>query len=214
MRIERRRLSPEQSRRLDDEIAATTVAKKVSGRVCGRACDKTCARCGSSTCQCACAPNCPDAPRHLSSHPDGFPIERGITPLVYELRRLGMFQPCWSCEGHLDNNGKLWKVPRVWFYCDSLIAVRLLADAIAKIRATERLSVAWRVVVDFSDPDNPDTTFSLEPALQVSDTPDLPALQKDAAKIAGSLEPLLSELAQRLLKRGGLRRGGLRQGGS
>jgi len=52
-----------------------------------------------------------------------FPIESGIAPLVFELKRLGVFEPCWSCEGHNDPGGNLWKIPRVWFYCDSVVQV-------------------------------------------------------------------------------------------
>ena len=47
------------------------------------------------------------------------PIEPGIAPLVLELRRTGFFVPTWSCEGYLDHDGKLWKVPRVWFTCET-----------------------------------------------------------------------------------------------
>ena len=36
----------------------------------------------------------------LSSDPERYPIEPGIVPLVFALRGLRVFEPCWSCEGH------------------------------------------------------------------------------------------------------------------
>jgi hypothetical protein len=47
------------------------------------------------------------------------------------------------------------------------------------------------VVVAFSDPDNPETTFSLEPTMGDGIAAPLAALQKDVAKIASELEAML-----------------------
>ena len=77
-----------------------------------------------------CRRDCAKAPARLSSDPDRFPVEEKIAPLVFELKKLGVFFPCWSCEGHNDPSGKLWKLPRVWFYADSVVHLRLLSDAI------------------------------------------------------------------------------------
>ncbi len=198
MRIERRAMSAKQTRRLGEEIAEAAFAECIDGRVCGEICTIKCGRCGSISCQCMCAPDCPDAPKHLSSDPDKHLLERGIAPLVFEMKRLGMFRPCWSCEGHVNAEGSLWKLPRVWFYCDSVINVRLLAEVVCKLKTTERLSVPWQVVVNFFDPDNPNTVFSLEPVPLTGDKGTLSALQSDAVEIAKSLEPVISKHALRL----------------
>jgi hypothetical protein len=59
-----------------------------------------------------------------------------------------------------------------------------------------RLSASWQIVVTYSDPDNPETTFSLEP-LAAPDKPlDLLSLQGDLAEIARSLHAIVSEAAR------------------
>lgn len=122
----------------------------------------------------------------MSSDPVNHPLEGRIAPLVYELKRLEAFHPCWSCEGHDGPDGKLWKIPRVWFYCASVVHLRVLADAVKELHLTETLSVPWRVVLTFSDENNSDTTFSLEPDLD-HERPRLPALQRDIDVIADHL---------------------------
>lgn len=133
-----------------------------------------------------CSRHCPDIPRILSSDPEKHPLEGRIAPLVYELKRLEVFHPCWSCEGHNGPDGKLWKVPRVWFYCESVVHLRVLTGAVKELHLAEKLGVPWRVVVTFSDDDNADTTFSLEPNLD-HERPLLPALQRDMDTIAEHL---------------------------
>jgi len=90
-------------------------------------------------------------------------VEPLVAPLVFELKRLGVFYPCWSCEGHADQTGKLRTIPRVWFYADSVVHIRGLAEAVNRLFNEHRLSARWNVIVTYSDADNPDTTFSLEP---------------------------------------------------
>ncbi len=122
-------------------------------------CASDCPRAGPGRC----SRQCPDLPRMLSSGPENHPLESRIAPLVYELKRLEVFDPCWSCEGHNGTDGALWKSPRVWFYLRSVVHLRVLADALKELHLDRRLSVQWRVVLTFSDGDNADTTFSLEP---------------------------------------------------
>ncbi len=97
-----------------------------------------------------------------------------------------MFHPCWSCAGHGDQTGKLRTVPRVWFYADSVVHIRSLAEAVNRLGHARRLSTPWRVVVTHSDPDNPDTTFSLEPE---------PAPDSSLAALQGDLRAMAEELA-------------------
>ena len=86
-----------------------------------------------------------------------------VAPLGFELKKLGVFHPCWSCEGHTNGAGHLWKIPRIWFYADSVVHIRALADAVDRLAHARQLFAPWRVVLTHSDGANPDTTFSLEP---------------------------------------------------
>lgn len=158
-----------------------------------------------------CACDCPDydpgvgchrfchaAPLRLSSDPLS-PVEPLITPLVFELKRLGVFHPCWSCEGHDAAGGQLMKLPRVWFYSNSVVHVRALAEALDRLFAEKRASARWRVVLTHSDPDNPDTTFSLEPDLS-GGVLGLSVLQADARALAEGLGAHFGSACERLQK--------------
>ncbi|NKB60269.1 MAG: hypothetical protein GKS00_28515 [Alphaproteobacteria bacterium] len=158
-----------------------------------------------------CAPDCPkagahcsrlcaDIPQMLSSDPEKHPLEGGIAPLVYELKRLEAFIPCWSCEGHNGPDGTLWKLPRVWFYCDSVVQLRVLADAITALHIERKLNVPWRIALTFSDDDNADTTFSLEPVLE-QERPTLASLQHDVDTIAAHLRSGVFVQARQLIRR-------------
>ncbi len=203
MRIERLDNPEDRAKRLVSEIAEAAVASGMEGRVCGEVCVIKCPQCGSTACHCECSSACPDAPRALSAEPDALPIEPGITPLVFEMKRLGLFTPCWSCEGHPRSDGSLWKLPAVWFYCESLVHVRLLSQGLANLRATRVLSAPWHVVVTFSDPDNPKTTFSLEPSWRGDDELSLSALQKDAIEIARALNRMMNDEGRALQRETG-----------
>ena len=144
-----------------------------------------------------CSRNCVDVPRMISSEPETYPLEDKIAPLAYELKRLGVFHPCWSCEGHNGHDGKLWKKPQVWFYCNSVVHVRVLANAIEKLHLTKNLNVHWRVALSFSDDDNADSTFSLEPKLE-TEQPLLSALQRDVDTIAEHLRDEVIAEARKL----------------
>ena len=203
MRIDRRNNPADRLQRLASEIAEAAGAHGIEGRVCSESCTVKCPQCGSTACQFECSPDCPDAARALSAEPDRFPIENGIVPLVYEMKRSGLFTPCWSCEGHLRPDGSLWKLPAVWFYCESMVYVRLLSQGLSKLLAGRRLSAPWQVAITFSDPDNPETTFSLEPS-RTADAPlSLPALQRDASAIADALERIMNDEGRALQREAG-----------
>ena len=201
MRIERSDRSLDRDRQLKSEIAEAARATGVEGRVCGQHCTMKCTRCGSLGCQCECGPGCLGAPQALSVDPEKYPIERGILPLVFEMKRTGLFRPCWSCEGHLGRDGSLWKVPTVWFYCNSPVHLRLLTAGLDKLKQAKKLHAAWQVVVTYSDPDNPETTFSLEPKPSTDPLPSLPEMHKDVAEISRSLQAMMNEEG-RTLQRG------------
>jgi hypothetical protein len=134
----------------------------------------------------------------LSTDPECYPIEPGILPLVFEMKKSRIFDPCWSCEGHLAADGSLRKSPRLWFYCKSMIYLRLLVDGLNNLRQTAKLNFQWEVVVTFSDPDNPETTFSLQPILSQNCTTSLSALHGDVGEIARSLDMMMTERASAL----------------
>jgi hypothetical protein len=139
----------------------------------------------------------------MTSDPN-FPIEDGIAPLVFELGRTGVFEACWSCEGHNDPDGNLWKIPRVWFYCDSVVQVRVLADVLKNLEIDELTTAPWQVRLTFSDHDNPATTFSLEPVISPDARFTLEDLQGDIRVITQFLYSMMMETADQLAARAGL----------
>jgi len=186
--------------RLMADVAAAAASVGPAGRVCGEGCSRVCGTCGSRGCQCECGPDCADAAQALSSQPSTYPIEPGIVPLVYAFARTGLLHPCWSCEGHNHPDGSLWKLPTVWFYADSSVFARLLADSVARLASGGSLNVEWRVAITYSDPDNPRTTFALEPVLPLRDSIVLADLQSDARQLAKSLPRLIKEGGRALLE--------------
>jgi hypothetical protein len=123
-----------------------------------------------------------------------FPIELLIAPLVFEMKRTGFFEPCWSCEGHAGADGGVLKAPAVWFYCAEGAPLRLLAGGLSRLR----LHASWRVTLTHSDNDNPEPTFALEPT---RDGHTLAQLQADASAIARAMPELLRSEARALLGR-------------
>jgi len=146
-----------------------------------------------------CSRKCPYIPQVLSSDPVNYPIEPLIAPLAFELKKLGVFEPCWSCEGHNDQQQRLQKLPAVWFYAHSVTHVRVLSDSVRDMFCDRRLSSPWQVKLCFSDPNNVNTTFSLDPAAHNAELT-LVSLQNDVAKIAEELEGRVIKKAATLKK--------------
>lgn len=190
MRIERPARSPAARKRFRTQVARAAEGAGVRGRVCGDSCTLECRACRSPKCQCVCSPQCSRAPHALSGDP-AHPIEPAIVALTYEMKRTGLFVPCWSCEGHLHPDGSLFKLPGLWFYCDDVVALRLLAKGLSDLKLGGRLSARWQISITYSDPDNPETTFALEPAPAGERMPPLGELQRDLAEIARTLEYLV-----------------------
>ena len=158
-----------------------------------------------------CAPCCPDytpaigcsrycahVSRRLSSAPSDYPLEPQVAPLVFELKKLGVFHPCWSCEGHADFAGNIWKLPRVWFYAHSVIHLRCLGDAVNELYTARRLASRWAVVLTYSDPENLDATFSLEQESGDGGIT-LAALHHDLDIMAGNLETMFAQACARII---------------
>ncbi len=198
MRIQRRDSCGNDSNQLSEELSKAIHTNGIEGRVCSTTCAIKCDSCGSKSCQCMCSTRCPDALKLLSAEPERYPIEPIILPLVFEMKRLGMFVPCWSCEGHLQTDGTVWKVPRVWFYCEAPVYLRLLSDGLNGLKHNGKLNNDWHIVVAFSDRDNPETTYSLEPRFKLGDNVLLPSLQQDIGAIAIALQSMLTQEARSL----------------
>jgi hypothetical protein len=178
--------------RFVEEIKPLVDCDSPGGPVCRPACPEARKR--------QCSADCPQAPLALTS--DGeFPIETNIVPLVYALKATGVFQPVWSCEGHLDNRGALRRPPSVWFCCDYLPQVRILAEAVSQMQIAERLSARWRVALRCPGHQTPQTLFALE--ADMSPMPSLETLQADVSRIAGRLRPQVSALARNSLAQHG-----------
>lgn len=148
-------------------------------RICNFTCHRPCPTHNSTTCACGCVGTCPDAAAQLSSEGEAYPLEPGVVALVLSLKKLRVVRPTWSCEGHNDRMGKLWKTPKVWFACDSVIPIRLIGEGVRQLKTQGRLKAHWDVRLSYSDGDNPDTTFSLEPMMEMTPSATLRDLQAD-----------------------------------
>ena len=76
------------------------------------------------------------------------------------------------------------------------VVLRALGEALDPLLMEKRVSARWRVVLTYSDADNPDTTFSLEP--EPASGAQLSALQTDARTIAEGLDALFWAACERL----------------
>lgn len=193
MRIARLSNSAKKQSEVRKELEQITDAPAVKPPVCADHCTKYQ--------EVLCHRDCPDARFMLSSEED-YPLEPKVTPVVFELKRLGVFHPCWSCEGHLGNDGELWKLPRVWFYAQSVVHVRLLADSMTELYLGGKLNVPWEVVLTVTDAENTDTSFSLQPKLKDEDAA-LAALHQDLESIAAHLRRMVVERAEKLAEHTG-----------
>lgn len=164
-----------------------------NGRPCP-GCDLRCPECGSASCLCNCGPECEQAPRNLSSEPEKFPIEEGIVPLVYAIYDMETGLPCWSCEGHEGLDGKIGKLPQVWFYVLHQAYPDLLAKFLWQLHFNGLIQHQWNVTVVSAD-NATDTTFSIVPDTNGS-TLDLDKLRQDIKVIGGRMYDDIAVLAR------------------
>lgn len=193
MRIARLKKSAKKQSEIRKDLKQITAEPPVKPPVCGDHCTKYR--------ESLCHRDCPDARFMLSSEED-YPLEEKITPVVFELKRLGVFHPCWSCEGHLGLKGEIWKLPCVWFYAQSVVHVRVLADGMTELFLIGKLNSPWEVVLTVTDSENTDTSFSLQPKLKGEDIT-LPALHQDLESIAVHLRQMVVERAEKLAEHTG-----------
>lgn len=130
-----------------------------------------------------CSPRCHEAAQALSSEPD-YPLESQVVAIVFELNSLRLLQACWSCEGHLDHEGKVWKLPQVSFYSFSPLYPQLLSNYLDRLAFRKQLHSPWNVTFT-SYGQMATNTYCLEPRLRVE--PDLTMLQRDLQVIGDQL---------------------------
>jgi len=147
-----------------------------------------------------CSPKCSDAPQALSIDPVKYPLEPKVIPLVYEVMASAGLKSCWSCEGHMDNEGELWKVPQVCFYSDTPIYPQLVLMHLLDLYQGKKLSFNWHIVLsEFNR--SLDITYSIQPNLNQVNEPHLGALQHDMQVIAENMHRKVKAIAQALLDR-------------
>jgi len=86
LRIKPRTGAISRKEKVAQEILKTHELGPVSDPLCVEACPDYSASSG-------CHRDCEKAPLRLSSDPDAFPLEPLIAPLVFELKKLGVFYP-------------------------------------------------------------------------------------------------------------------------
>jgi len=162
-------------------------------------CRLPCESVSPTDCATDCGATCINAPQALSSEPEAHPIELKVVPIVFELSALRLLQPCWSCEGHVNGQGELWKLPQVSFYTASDIYPKLLAVYLTRLKNQRTLHYPWQViVVDYGQTWGP--TYQLEPALNhISEEIRLDLLQKDLETIADDLAEKIKQEARFML---------------
>ena len=145
-----------------------------------------------------CSPSCQNAPMALSIEPERYPVERYVVGLVFELMATRMIQTCWSCEGHMDDQNELWKMPQVCFYVVAPIYVKLLHRHLVSLYQSKQLAYRWHIVItDFAS--TAGLTYSIQPDLNKVSSPRLGLMQQDLTIIAADLHGSLKDYARELL---------------
>jgi len=202
MKIQKPKITvPEQQSRIKDLQLLLKQPTSKEVRPCSF-CNLLCDFCGSTKCTCNCSPECEQVAKEMSSEPDRYPIEPLVLPLVFHLNALRVIETCWSCEGHDDpfkGKGKIWKLPQVWFYSQSVVYPQLINDYLMDLMRFERLNHTWQVSLSYSD-DAYATCFVMLPNLCQLEEVSLLSLQRDIKEISTSLENNVRATARYLLQ--------------
>jgi len=156
-----------------------------------------CSCSNSLSCNCDCNAKCPKAPTQLSSEQGRYPIEGKVLPLVFTLRQMDVCEPCWSCEGHLDEKQQLNKIPQVWFHSSSMCLLRLMDECLSQFKVKKLLHYTWEIAVSFSGQECIDNAFTLKPDLNTQEHVELSRLHKDLEQIADNLADALLSHSKR-----------------
>lgn len=145
-----------------------------------------------------CSSSCSKAPRALSCDPENHPLESKVVPIAFELALSKVFQTCWSCEGHVDQDGQLWKYPQVSFYVCAPVYAQLLLKYVNGLMNDGKLSYSWHVVVSDYGPLN-GMTYTLQPNLYMVTEVHLGKLQQDLLTVSQNMVANLKAIARDLL---------------
>lgn len=150
-------------------------------------------------CASNCNANCDNAPLALSSEPEQHPIENAVIGIVFELSTLRLVQPCWSCEGHLNGQGQMWKLPQISFYSASALYPKLISNHLNRLKYHKQLNYPWLVtMVDYGQTWCP--AYQIEPSLNQIDKPvELLSLQDDLRRIAQNMAACIKDEARLML---------------
>lgn len=122
--------------------------------------------------------------------------------MVFQLYATRLIQPCWSCEGHVQNvDGEidLWKLPQVSFYCSNPIYLQLLNRSLIRTQTNVQFAYPWHIVVsEFSQA--LEVTYSIQPNLNKITQPQLGSLQNDLRLLAENLLGALRLEAAQMIK--------------
>lgn len=143
-------------------------------------CDPNCVDLNNKSCN----RFCDKISNMLSSDPK-MPIETAIAPLVFELKRLVVFKPVWSCEGH-EQFGEIRKIPRVWFNCMSVTWLKLLGDILMHLYNQKKTIALWEVKSVSVGREDIGALFSLEPG-NFDDKKTILDLQSDSTYLANNI---------------------------
>lgn len=148
-----------------------------------------------------CSFHCPNAAAQMSSDPERYPIEAGIVPLVYAFYTLRVMMPCWSCEGHTDQNGSLFKTPKLWFYTLNEFYPKLVAQTLSTLKAENKITHHWQVILLPFSQSMFTTTYSLEPQNINANMTNIMTLHQDIRVIAENLRVEMHKLANYYIAR-------------
>lgn len=164
-------------------------------------CDRPCPCSASTVCACACGPDCTHSRIAMSSDGNRYPIEEKIAPLVFGFNCLRVCRPYWSCEGHQHDAERISKVPQVWFYANSLMYPKLIAEYVTRLQARKEIYNSWQVCVTYAE-ESLQAGFSIRPGMAfVGDESGLESMQRDVQIIAESLVAGVRMIASEYIRR-------------
>lgn len=143
----------------------------------------------------SCHWQCSGAAEGLSSEPATHPIEPHVIEITFELSKLGLFQPCWSCEGHLDQLGNIYRLPQINFYCAKPVYAALLNEHVALLHHSDRLHTRWHVGLGNLG-QVLGVVYALEPVAEECPSVPLEALHEDLHTIGNRLAEKLRMVSE------------------
>ncbi len=147
-----------------------------------------------------CSYQCEEAHKQMSSDPIKYPIEPNIVPIVYCIYTLRLLMPCWSCEGHENNNNEVIRFPKIWFYSTSPFYAKLISQAVSSFISKRMIRYEWLVKILPYSQSMFTLTYSLEPEIDLETDYNLELLQKDIRIIADNLRKEMFRLAEKYIE--------------